>query len=533
MVKDFKYIIKRIIIGVGIALLLSFFRGNLFIMAHAQTDTFNASTSCVFSSSSGANSEVCKTPPNTVVGGDEVNIWWTQSTLLQPSTTYFLEFRVKIIGLDTNVSQFNQYGARATKIFTGNNGTASSEAYPDRNENFSFYHTDRNTAYLVWTFELDSLSTFNTIRISFFTGTQVGSIGGVMYTRGGIESATMRITSDNSSSGGSSTFDDTGIINNANDNANNIINNNNQNTQNIIDSNNANSQAIQDSIDNALGDDCINAQTVHPTFTGVALARSGTNFQYYTSDSNSGGVYDVSRYVGKDITVSFSGLGNHTPRTNYCVGSVQAISSSTRCLVGSVITSASTSGSYTFTVPENGKYLYVVGYNNYVDQNWVDNVSIYLPKVCTSKIDKTTDAINDMNDTLKDESGVSNSDLNDLFDDIDDGESNSPVSDLLTMPLTLLNAYITGMSGTCSAFNLGNLYGTNLVFPCINMSDYLGSSLWGLVDSLFCIYMIYNIGMLCISIYEGITSLDDSMQLLYTPQHANSRMAQRGGTYNG
>ena len=197
MVKDIRYIIKRILIGVGITLLLSLIRGHLFILANAQTNTFNATTSCVFNDPS---NQSCKSPPNTAVGANEVNIWWYDSNLLEPNTTYFLEFRIKIIGLDSNVEQFNQYGYRATTLYTGNNGTAGSEAYPDRNENFSFYHTDRNTAYLVWSFELDSLSSFDTIRVSFYTGATTGTVGGITYLQGGIESATLRISSDSNSS---------------------------------------------------------------------------------------------------------------------------------------------------------------------------------------------------------------------------------------------------------------------------------------------------------------------------------------------
>ena len=455
---DWNYVLKRVLVGVLIFISIFLLKKYVFLQVHAQTNTYNATTSCVFSSSTGSSSESCKTPPNTVVGGDEVNIWFTQSTLLQPSTTYFLEFRVKIIGLDSNVSQFNQYGVRATKIFTGNNGTASSEAYPDRNENFSFYHTDRNTAYLVWTFELDSLSTFNTIRISFFTGAQVGSIGGVMYTQGGIESATLRITGDQSSSGGSSSFDDTGIINNANDNANNIINNNNQNTQNIINSNNSNTQEIKDSIDESLGD-CIAPKTIHPTFTNVGLYRSGDIYRYDNNSSNSGAYLDISAYVGKSITITFSNMdSSHTPRVNYCFADVSAGSTRRDCLGGLVRAQNITSATYTDVVPENSKYVYFVGYNSYIDQNWVNNVSISLPKTCISKIDKTTDAVKDMNDTMKDDSINANTG-NDFFDNFNYGDDS--LAGVITAPLRFFNK----LTDSCSPITL-NVLGQNVVLPC-------------------------------------------------------------------
>lgn len=118
-----------------------------------------------------------------------------------------------------------------------------------------------------------------------------------------------------------------------------------------------------------------------------------------------------------------------------------------------------------------------------------------------------------INNNITDDTGVSDNDISDIFEDLE--ESNTPISDLLTMPITLVNAYISGFSGTCQSISLGRLYNTNLVIPCINLSEKFGSSLWNLIDILFSLFMIYALSQLFITAFDGITSLKDDFSLLY------------------
>lgn len=146
----------------------------------------------------------------------------------------------------------------------------------------------------------------------------------------------------------------------------------------------------------------------------------------------------------------------------------------------------------------------------------------------TNAVNNNTNAINNMNDSIKDESSPDAK--SDLFDGITtDDESNSPVSDLILMPLTLMNAYVDGFSSSCNSFDLGSLYGYNIVLPCINIEDYLGSNLWALIDIMFTIFLVYNIGLMCVSMYESITSLEDGFRGLYTPRHADTGYTPRHG----
>lgn len=138
---------------------------------------------------------------------------------------------------------------------------------------------------------------------------------------------------------------------------------------------------------------------------------------------------------------------------------------------------------------------------------------------------ETNEKLDDLNSNLTNEDSP---DVDGFLDDLKVDDSNSPVSDLITMPLTLMQAYVNGFSSSCSSVSLGNLLGYDLVFPCIDLKNYLGETLFTLIDMLFCLFMVYNIGMMCVSIYESITSLDDNMQLLYSPQHAGNSRVSKG-----
>ena len=123
------------------------------------------------------------------------------------------------------------------------------------------------------------------------------------------------------------------------------------------------------------------------------------------------------------------------------------------------------------------------------------------------------------NDFMKDTSSVDNSTITNITD-MNTNTSNTPVSDLIILPLNLLNAYKNGMNNTCSPVNLGSLLGTNLTLPCINLEQRLGTDLWNIIDVLMSLFMAYNIGMLCITIWESITSLHDDFYGAYQPQHS-------------
>lgn len=125
-------------------------------------------------------------------------------------------------------------------------------------------------------------------------------------------------------------------------------------------------------------------------------------------------------------------------------------------------------------------------------------------------------AIEDTNDTIKDETAP-NLDLSDL-----QVSSNTPISDLITMPLTILNTLVQTLDGSCSNYTIPFFYNNTITFPCFTISDYLGSTVTNYIDLFICFYMCYNIGMLVISVFEDITSLRDIYDSMYVPKHAES-----------
>lgn len=133
----------------------------------------------------------------------------------------------------------------------------------------------------------------------------------------------------------------------------------------------------------------------------------------------------------------------------------------------------------------------------------------------TQAIQGNTQATKDVEDTIKSDD-VDDSNAQSMFDDTDD-YSNSPISDMLTMPISLLQNMLNGINGTCNPVNLGRFgfANTDFVLPCIHPENFLGSTLWGVIDALFSLFMIYNIAMLFISYYDMILTLGDPFTYLY------------------
>ena len=113
---------------------------------------------------------------------------------------------------------------------------------------------------------------------------------------------------------------------------------------------------------------------------------------------------------------------------------------------------------------------------------------------------KTNDILND--DTI-DDSNTTGS-LKDLSENL---PTNSVISDLLLLPVRLFQNIVNSINGTCSPFNLGSLYGSNLTLPCINIESLIGSTLWSVIDILFCGAFILVIRKKFVDIFHNLTDL--------------------------
>lgn len=129
---------------------------------------------------------------------------------------------------------------------------------------------------------------------------------------------------------------------------------------------------------------------------------------------------------------------------------------------------------------------------------------------------QTTQAVQEQTNTIKDDSEPSDSDSTGILSNSNMGDdSNSPVSDLITMPITLLTNVSNNINGSCSTWNLGSLFGHNLSLPCINLQSLLGNTLYNLIDMAICLFLAFNVGKLCVTIYNNLTSLKDDYSSMY------------------
>lgn len=113
------------------------------------------------------------------------------------------------------------------------------------------------------------------------------------------------------------------------------------------------------------------------------------------------------------------------------------------------------------------------------------------------------DSVDDVNDTLKDDDAPT-IDLSDIE------TSDTPISDLVVLPLTLLNSIYNGISGSCASWTLPLPFNHSYTIPCFTIGDYVGSSVANIIDMAICLFMAYEIILLFIRIFDDITTLSDT-----------------------
>lgn len=124
----------------------------------------------------------------------------------------------------------------------------------------------------------------------------------------------------------------------------------------------------------------------------------------------------------------------------------------------------------------------------------------------------TTEAIKSLNDSINssDTSG-SQSELENVNNNFKEDISKSPISDLITLPLKLLNAFNNKLSSNevCSPYDMGTIFGIHwLKLPCINPAHYLGNVLWATIDMLTTALLLWSIAHKMVKVYISITSID-------------------------
>lgn len=108
-------------------------------------------------------------------------------------------------------------------------------------------------------------------------------------------------------------------------------------------------------------------------------------------------------------------------------------------------------------------------------------------------------------------------------------------TDLLTMPLDIVNAVVQGSTGTCSNYNIdmssivhkwGNPNDSYVLsIPCMRnvLSSKLGT-IFTLIDSLLAFYVFYNITMIMIQLINAILSGQDLFEFYFQPTHRKTAL---------
>lgn len=122
-----------------------------------------------------------------------------------------------------------------------------------------------------------------------------------------------------------------------------------------------------------------------------------------------------------------------------------------------------------------------------------------------------------VNDIKKEANNINNTISSDEVDDPsssintfkDKLASNGVITQLIGLPVTLFSKVLNSVNGTCINYNLGNLYGTDIIFPCISIKNYIGSTLWNVIDVLISGLFVYAISKKFIKVFESMSSMKE------------------------
>lgn len=122
-------------------------------------------------------------------------------------------------------------------------------------------------------------------------------------------------------------------------------------------------------------------------------------------------------------------------------------------------------------------------------------------------VQKVQEETKKVNDTISsDEVDDPSSSINSFKDKI---AENGVITQLIGLPVTLFTKVLNSVNGTCTSYNLGSLFGTEIVFPCINMFNILGGNLWAVIDVLISGLFVYSISKKFIKVFEHMSSMNE------------------------
>lgn len=141
----------------------------------------------------------------------------------------------------------------------------------------------------------------------------------------------------------------------------------------------------------------------------------------------------------------------------------------------------------------------------------------------TNAINGTTNAINNQsqqqhNDAVSQKqstdainNSLNDSDTSNVSLDVLTGQTidTGVISGLMLIPINLVNSMIQAFNGTCHSYEIGDLFGTTLVLPCINLESFLGTPLWNTIDIIITGVFIFGMSKLFMRLFNKLMRLQD------------------------
>ena len=413
MMKDFKYILKRIIIGVGIALVLSALKGKLLMQTYAQTIT-QPVNSYYFIDNNNLGATV---QPSTS---------WRQWTGVIQAINYDFGNVAGVYDLHVTFSYRNMSISSLpnnlfiVKIFADNVRDTSASTYITCE-----YASDYSSGTCdIYANGVNATSKYLIVRTDFnfpfggFVNPQYLLSGSIDITTLGSDVSVEDITNISNTIINSNQQNTETIINNQNQNTQDIINNQNQNTQDTIDS-----QKVCNIIDKTFID-----------LTDKALRSDGT---YYTSGVSQWGVTDYIKTSSSTIE-KLSTEGNNYSSCWY---------DENKNLISCFTNGSTALGN--ISVPSTAYYVRfsIYSYNNKPQY-----------KICTNGNQALDNTLNN------DDVSGANKKAKSFFDDFT--VNSHGVSGIVTAPLRLIQSL---SSSSCSSLNIPLPFvNENAVLPCMS-----------------------------------------------------------------
>lgn len=135
----------------------------------------------------------------------------------------------------------------------------------------------------------------------------------------------------------------------------------------------------------------------------------------------------------------------------------------------------------------------------------ITNLSTTIQNRMSTMETNITNSMNSVDNSINN-SNVDNPD--NIFSSIQNSmASNGVITQLLTLPITFYTKVLNSLNSTCVDYSAGFLLGTEIVFPCINVSNYIGATLWGVIDVLISGIFIFNLSKKFIKIFNDMSSM--------------------------